>query len=1068
MQDLSKTNQELLEENALLRQRIKELEHSEAEQRRVEEALQESDNRLREITTQVPGVVYQFYVRPTGAMGFYYISDRSEPVLGLKPDLEGYFERFSAIVIPEHRDGFIKSIEKSVKEASEWKYEGMLQKPSGEIIWFSGHSTPSPRENEVVFNGIVQDISDRRRAEGELQLSEERFRLLVKNSSDIMGIVDPDGKQRYVSDAAERITGFPASELASKNMSEVIHPDDLLSVLEAFQSCLAHPDKVLRAEYRHIHKTKDWVYFEAMGQSFINDPSVRGVITNVRDNTERKHAEEALKLSEVTYREIFNTVNDAIWVHDIETGEFLDVNNAVTEMFGYSVSEALNMHVGDISSGVPPFIQETAMELFRKAADGQPQHFEWQCKHKDGHLFWTEVNLKRASIAGKECVLAIERDITDRKQAEEALRESEGRFSLAFNSSPGPMAISEIETGRFLDVNEQTLRLLEFTREEMMGHTSYELGIWNNPEDRTWMITHLHGKGSFREYPVRFITKSRNTLDVLWSAEIITLGRKKVLLSLFSDITERKRAEEALRESEEKYRLIAENTADVISILDMNLRYTYVSPSIMRLRGFTVEEAMKETLDQIFTPESLKIALLAFEEEMKIEAGGTADPDRIRTMELEEYRKDGSIIWVEASLSFLRDRDRKPVGILAVTRGITDRKQAEKEKRSLQERLNHSEKMEALGQLAGGVAHDLNNVLGILSGYSELLLLEIPDGHRSRRHVEKILQSTEKAAAIIQDLLTLARRGVTASDVINLNNVVSGFLKTPVFEKMKDYHPLVTFRTECDQKLLNIKGSPVHLEKTLMNLVSNAAESISGKGEVTIRTESRYLDKVISGYDEVSEGDYAVLTVSDTGMGIPAENREKIFEPFYTKKTMGRSGTGLGLAIVWGTVKDNNGYIDVQTKVGEGTTFTLYFPVTREELIAQQQKAPIERYMGEGESVLVIDDVAEQRDVAARLLTRLGYQVHVVSGGEEALEYLKTHKADLLVLDMIMDPGMDGLETYQRILEINPKQRTIIVSGFSETERVGEAQKLGAGAYVKKPYVMEKIGAAIRKELDKT
>ena len=398
---------------------------------------------------------------------------------------------------------------------------------------------------------------------------------------------------------------------------------------------------------------------------------------------------------------------------------------------------------------------------------------------------------------------------------------------------------------------------------------------------------------------------------------------------------------------------------------------------------------------------------------------------------------------------------------------ITEHKRAEEENRTLAERLQRAEKMQALGQLAGGVAHDLNNVLGILSGYSELLLEEIPEGHRSRGHVEKILQSTEKGAAIIQDLLTLARRGVTASEVISLNSVVSGFLKTPVFEKMKDYNPRVTFRTECDQNLLNIKGSPVHLEKTLMNLVLNAAESISGKGEVTIRTENRYLDKAVRGYDEVKEGDYAVLTVSDTGMGVPAENREKIFEPFYTKKTMGRSGTGLGLTIVWGTVKDHNGYIDLQTEVGKGTIFTLYFPVTREELVAQRQKAPIEGYMGKGESVLVIDDIAEQRDVAARLLSRLGYEVQVVSSGEEAVEYLKGNKADLLVLDMIMAPGIDGLETYRQVLAINPKQKAILVSGFSETERVREAQNLGAGAYVKKPYVMEKIGVAIRDELTK-
>jgi two-component system cell cycle sensor histidine kinase/response regulator CckA len=435
-----------------------------------------------------------------------------------------------------------------------------------------------------------------------------------------------------------------------------------------------------------------------------------------------------------------------------------------------------------------------------------------------------------------------------------------------------------------------------------------------------------------------------------------------------------------------------------------------------------------------------------------------------------EYRvrhADGHYVWLDTVGDLLRDDQGNPTAVVMSSRDISERKLAEDEKRSLEERLNRAEKMEALGQMAGGVAHDLNNVLGVLSGYSELLLVEIPEGQRARGYAEKILQSTEKGAAIIQDLLTLARRGVTVSDVINLNSIISCFLKTPLFDNIKDYHPRVTFSADYGKNLLNIKGSSIHLEKTLINLVSNAAEAISGKGEVTIRTENRYLDKSIRGYDEVREGDYAVLSVSDTGTGISAEHREKIFEPFYTKKTMGRSGTGLGLAIVWGTVKDHNGYIDVQTKVGEGTTFTLYFPVTREELIAPQQKEPLERYMGKGETVLVVDDIAEQRDIASGLLARLGYEVHEVSSGEKAIEYLAGNKADILILDMIMAPGIDGLETYQRVLAVNPKQKAILVSGFSETDRVREAQKLGAGAYVKKPYIMEKIGLAVRQELDR-
>ena len=428
---------------------------------------------------------------------------------------------------------------------------------------------------------------------------------------------------------------------------------------------------------------------------------------------------------------------------------------------------------------------------------------------------------------------------------------------------------------------------------------------------------------------------------------------------------------------------------------------------------------------------------------------------------------DGALKVIHSQADVFASQQGTPLKVFGTIQDITSRKQAEDENQNLLERLNRAEKMEALGQLAGGVAHDLNNVLGILTGYSELLLEEIPEESQSRTYVDKILQSTKKGAAIIEDLLTLARRGVTTADVINLNSVVSDYLQTPVFEKVKDFHPLLTFHTECDKDLLNIKGSPVHLEKTVMNLVSNAAEAISDAGEITIRTESRHLDKPVLGYDEVKEGDYAVLIVSDTGMGIPPESRGKIFEPFYTKKKMGRSGTGLGLAIVWGTVKDHNGYIDIQSEVGKGTTFTLYFPVTRNEMTAQQEKEPADQYMGHGESVLVVDDVAEQREIAAELLTRLGYEVHLVSGGEDAVEYLKENKADILILDMIMDPGIDGLETYQRILEINPKQKAIIVSGFSETDRVGEAQKLGAAAYIKKPYMKEKIGVAIRNELNR-
>ena len=238
-------------------------------------------------------------------------------------------------------------------------------------------------------------------------------------------------------------------------------------------------------------------------------------------------------------------------------------------------------------------------------------------------------------------------------------------------------------------------------------------------------------------------------------------------------------------------------------------------------------------------------------------------------------------------------------------------------------------------------------------------------------------------------------------------------------------------------------------------------------GKLTVSTENRYIDRPIRGYDNVKEGDYVVLTVSDTGTGIAPDDLEKIFEPFYTKKKMGRSGTGLGMAVVWGTVKDHNGYIHVQSTEGRGTTFTLYFPVTREKLSEDKSHSAIESYSGNGESILIVDDVEQQRQIASGMLEALDYSVVSVSSGEEAVEYLKTNKVHLLVLDMIMDPGMDGLDTYKKIIEMHPDQKVIIASGFSETARVKEVLRLGAGTYIRKPFLLEKIGFAVEEELEK-
>jgi PAS domain S-box-containing protein len=393
-------------------------------------------------------------------------------------------------------------------------------------------------------------------------------------------------------------------------------------------------------------------------------------------------------------------------------------------------------------------------------------------------------------------------------------------------------------------------------------------------------------------------------------------------------------------------------------------------------------------------------------------------------------------------------------------------KKINRERKKLEAQIQRVEKMEVIGTLAGGVAHDLNNILSGLVGYPELLLMDLPENSHLRKPLMTIQKSGEKASAIVQDLLTLTRRGVAVSEVVNLNHIVADYLESPEHEKVAFYNPGVRIESDPGIDLPNIIGSPVHLSKTVMNIVVNASEAMPLGGKIRISTTNQYLDTPIDGYDHIDQGDYVVLAVSDTGTGISPQDKERIFEPFYTKKVMGKSGTGLGMAVVWGTVKDHRGYIDVQSVEGQGTTFRLYFPVTRKGLPEKKSALKIENYKGAGQSILIIDDVEEQRELASNMMQKLGYRPHTVRSGEEALDYLKNNAVDLVILDMIMAPGMDGLDTYKKIIELHPNQKALIASGFSETKRVKELQRLGAGMYVKKPYTLEKIGLAVKKELD--
>lgn len=386
------------------------------------------------------------------------------------------------------------------------------------------------------------------------------------------------------------------------------------------------------------------------------------------------------------------------------------------------------------------------------------------------------------------------------------------------------------------------------------------------------------------------------------------------------------------------------------------------------------------------------------------------------------------------------------------------------ERQTLEEKLRRGQKMKAIGLMAGGVAHDLNNILSGIVNYPKLMLLDLPETSPLRRPLEAIRKSGIQAAEVVSDLLTVARGVAAVKVVVDPRILIHEYLDSPEFLQLSAYNPHLSVKTESTRNISPISCSPVHVKKCLMNLVTNAAEAMNGEGSITIALSSCAISDGGSEAHSPRPGEYSVISVKDTGPGIQPADLKHIFEPFYTKKTMGRSGTGLGLAVVWNTMIDHDGTVTVKSS-DHGTVFSLYFPRTRENFTAERKPVNLATLHGKGERILVVDDEEQQREITAQLLTNLGYTATTAASGEEALAILERTAMDLVILDMIMSPGINGRETYERIIAIHPGQKAIISSGFSKNTEVKAAQRLGAGGFICKPFTMEQLGKAVYDEL---
>lgn len=568
-----------------------------------------------------------------------------------------------------------------------------------------------------------------------------------------------------------------------------------------------------------------------------------------------------------------------------------------------------------------------------------------------------------------------------------------------------------------------------------------------SPEERSmihqkWMVQSIIEKTDYtRLWQILIITA------------IILLGFLFWNRRMAVEIVRRKRIEAQLKRLSEA----VEQSPSPIFITDANATIEYVNPSFTQLTGYSSRQAVGKT------PAILKSGI--HDDYFYSAMWDSLIHKGLWKGELCNKKRDGSLFWEMATISSIKDDNENITHYVAVKEDITRHKKDQKEKKMMAARLQQAQKLETIGLMAGGVAHDLNNILSGIVGYPELLLEDLPQDSPFRNPIETIQESGKRATQVVADLLTVARGAASTREFNDLNILINEYLASPEYIKLKSNYPLLSWHHELSAEQSIISCSPVHVKKCLMNLVNNGAEAVGGKGSVSVSTWNQDIDERDALKLNIQAGSYIGVQVKDSGPGIAQSDIEHIFEPFYTKKIMGRSGTGLGLTVVWNTMKDHNGMVTVESE-HNGTLFTLYFPLSDEVEPVKFQEKKVNLISRRQEHILVVDDEKHLRDLACQMLSQLDYRVDAVPSGEAAIAFVQNKTVDLLVLDMIMEPGINGCRTYETILQQNPAQKAIIVSGFSESEDVKRALELGAGKYIKKPYSKDQIGRAVKEVLN--
>jgi PAS domain S-box-containing protein len=891
------------------------------------------------------------------------------------------------------------------------------------------------------------------------QLAELRQELafaeqLVDTAPVLVVVLDTWGRIVRANPAFEQLTGYRSEDIEGKSWFDTFLPvGDRARIRAVFAKAVAEGrirgnlNPIVTRDGREV--PVEW-YATTLRD---RDGEPAGVLSVGADISERTRVNLALEESERRFKTIFEAAVDGILVVDSGTLEIVEANEAICRMLGHTYEQLHGLNVTDIHTAedLPQVIDEFA-NLIR---EGRSIAEDIEVKRRDGTTFVADVSTAPITLDGRECVACVFRDTTERKRAEDRVRRARQDWEDIFQAIGHPTVILNPEQ-EIIAANRATVARTELAEHELIGRKCYEVFHASDGPPHTCPFSTDVDNGRTTTADMEVETLGGQYL-VSCTPVSDSAGQLRRIIHIATDITERKRAEDALRESEARFRGTFEQAAVGIALAEPDGPFLKINQRYCDILGYSTEEMLSMTYMDITHPDDREATQTFVAQAV---SGELERPQ----MEKRYIRKDGSTIWIKLTLSHVRGENGELVNAIGIVEDISDRKRAEQLSAELEAQLRQSQKMEAIGQLAGGVAHDFNNLLSPILIYSDLLLNEISSKDPRHQEIEQIRSAAARAKDLTQQLLAFGRKQVLSMKVLDLNQVVADLTRMLT----RTLRENIRVEQRLSETPLPFEGDLSQVEQILMNLAINARDAMPEGGTMTIETRETTLDEgAARELGEVAPGRYGTLILSDTGHGMDEDTALRAFEPFFSTKDRDK-GTGLGLSTVYGSVRQHEGAIRVESAPRQGTTFEVYLPLTgRDDLTSPPQPAQSE-LVGGDETLLVVEDDEAVRTTTSKLLEHLGYRVLVAADGPQALAIAaeSDETIDLLITDVIM-PKMNGPELYESLSQTLPDLPVLYISGYTGEAIAEQASLDGDLDYLSKPFTVAEISARIREILDR-